>query len=104
MVALEDLMVGMKVRIVQEWVPGCVQNSKGMMDKWLGRIMTVRKLCKGSVKMEEDKTEGLSEDGWCWFPNAIDYIIEDEDDDVFASNSEFSSLISNYYREVYVHG
>lgn len=32
MVNAEDLYPGCKVRIVDEWVPGCHQNSDGLMD------------------------------------------------------------------------
>ena len=63
--------VGDKVRIVSEWGKGFRQNSKGEMDKWLGKTMTIRKVTPhGYYLMEEDKTErdGM---GWCWFDACI---------------------------------
>lgn len=63
--------VGDKVRIVSEWGKGCRQNSKGEMDKWLGKTMTIRKVTPHDYYlMEEDKTErdGI---GWCWFDACI---------------------------------
>lgn len=60
--------VGDKVRIVSKWGKGCRQNSKGEMDKWLGKVMTIRRIDntfgKFVYKMEEDKNDGFS--GWAW--------------------------------------
>lgn len=62
--------VGDKVRIVSKWGPGCRQNPEGWMDKWLGKVMTVRAVRFGTYRMEEDKGEHGG-DGWAWFPEAI---------------------------------
>ena len=64
--------VGDKVRIVSKWGKGCRQNYLGKMDKWLGKVMTIRSvdypdLCYG---MEEDKDEHDGE-GWYWFKKSI---------------------------------
>lgn len=65
--------VGDKVRIVSKWGKGCRQNSLGKMDKWLGKVMTIRSVdCVDlSYKMDEDKDEhgGC---GWYWFENSIE--------------------------------
>ena len=66
--------VGDKVRIVSEWGDGCYQNPDGYMDKWLGKIMTIRYVTKNcgklAYKMKEDREEnrGL---GWCWNEKCI---------------------------------
>ena len=66
--------IGDKVRIVSEWGDGCYQNPDGYMDKWLGKIMTIRDVTKNcgklAYKMEEDREEnrGL---GWCWNEKCI---------------------------------
>ena len=66
--------VGDKVRIVSEWGDGCYQNQDGYMDKWLGKIMTIRDVTKNcgklAYKMKEDREEnrGL---GWCWNEKCI---------------------------------
>ncbi len=63
--------VGDKVRIVSEWGDGCGQNSRGEMDKWLGKNMTIRAIYYGcSYKMKEDVTEWRG-DGWLWNENCI---------------------------------
>lgn len=65
--------IGDKVRIVSErtaehWSPS--------MDKWLGRVMTIRSdgvYCTGkhfAYKMEEDKCEGRNR-GWYWWDDMI---------------------------------
>ena len=60
--------VGDKVRIVSEWNEKTMEDAFGSMDKWLGKVMTIRKidnmLGKFVYKMEEDKNEGDS--GWAW--------------------------------------
>ena len=68
--------VGDKVRIVSRWVPGCHQNSAGLMDHWLGKVMTVRSVEKSSFSgdykytMKEDQNERAGF-GWVWHSAAI---------------------------------
>ena len=62
--------VGDKVRIVSQWVPGCRQNPEGRMDKWLGKVMTIREVTnRGYYHMAEDRHERLG--GWSWWPESI---------------------------------
>lgn len=61
--------VGDKVRIVSKWVHGCNENPEGRMDKWLGKVMTIRAVDCDCYLMEEDKHERLY--GWHWFEPAI---------------------------------
>ena len=63
--------VGDKVRIVNKWGKGCCQNSSGKMDKWLGKIMTVRYVGKGWYQMVEDRKEDIG-GGWFWTENCIE--------------------------------
>lgn len=63
--------VGDKVRIVRKWGEGCHQNSKGMMDKWLGKVMTIRVAYEDcTYGMQEDKGEngGIA---WLWNEECI---------------------------------
>ena len=46
--------VGDKVRIVSKWGEGCCQNRSGKMDKWLGKVMTVRYVSERWYQMAED--------------------------------------------------
>lgn len=69
---------GDRVRIVEKWGPGCHQAPDGSMDKWLGKVMTVRGVHKTDgpamwYKMIEDKREynGNDTPGWNWCPAAI---------------------------------
>lgn len=58
--------IGDRVRIVSEWGPSAGVNKEGLMDKWLGKVMTVRAYESGSLyRMEEDKTENDGA-GWFW--------------------------------------
>ena len=59
--------VGDKVKIVDEWCEGCVQNPFGKMDKYLGTIMTIKEVNPtGSYNMEDDNGR------WYWYLNAIE--------------------------------
>ena len=67
--------VGDKVRIVSEWGDGCWQNTIGRMDKWLGKVMTIRGCYTSSLRgpiylMEEDYGEHEG-NGWYWREPAI---------------------------------
>lgn len=72
------LKPGDKVRIAKEKTGFC-WNCEGLMDKWMGEVMTVREVLNGWVKMEEDKEEHL--EGWYWYPEMIDCKVEDEPSD-----------------------
>lgn len=64
----ENLKVGDKVRIVS--VKECRNwNDNGLMDKWLGKIMTVRMHNGYTIKMVEDQKEWS--DGWNWYAKMI---------------------------------
>ena len=62
--------VGDRVRIVSKWGDGCNQNLKGKMDKWLGKVMTVRDVGITLYRMVED-TEDNEWGGWVWTENCI---------------------------------
>ena len=62
--------VGDKVRIVKKkngacWAP------YNEMDKWLGKIMTIRYACNSRYKMEEDISE-YDGNGWTWYEDMIE--------------------------------
>lgn len=72
----KKLKPGDKVRIVKKRVAG--MNMDGEMDKWLGTVMTVRKMLVGGVQMEEDKGE-RKDRGWFWNRQMIEYKVRRED-------------------------
>lgn len=72
----KKLKPGDKVRIVKKRVAG--MNIAGEMDKWLGTVMTVRKVLVGDVQMEEDKGE-RKDRGWFWNRQMIEYKVRRED-------------------------
>lgn len=53
--------VGDKVRIVSEWHNGCCQDDSGEIDKWLGKVMTVRYVGKLLYRMVEDAKDNDGE-------------------------------------------
>ena len=86
MVELKDLYPGCKVRIVDQWGPGCDQSDDGLMDRWLGQTMTVDYIGtnlsgRPCAFMCEDVGDGpsLQGDRWYWFPEAIAEIITGND-------------------------
>ena len=72
----EKLKVGDKVKIVDKKTDAG-WNTRGKMDKWLGKTMTIRDvaLC-GIVKMREDARENDG-CGWYWSSSMIDCKIDD---------------------------
>lgn len=65
----KKLKPGDKVKIVSERVVG--MNVMGYMDKWLGKVMTVKeRSVGGDIHMIEDQNEYL--DGWYWDENMIE--------------------------------
>lgn len=70
--------VGDRVKIVDKWGPGCRQSLGGHMDKWLGKVMTIRAIEHISgfciYRMVEDFEENIYDEsrGWAWFPTAIE--------------------------------
>lgn len=75
----DSYKVGDKVKIVDKWVSG-IQNWQGKMDKWLGKVMTVRVTDAAEQKniylMEEDADDPYL--GWYWSADDIEgKVIED---------------------------
>lgn len=65
--------VGDKVLIVDEFTRECRANSEGTMDKWLGKVMTIRAVDRTeplTYLMEEDNGAYLGS-GWYWHPPTI---------------------------------
>lgn len=63
--------VGDKVRIASAWGDGCHQNPEGAMDKYLGKVMTIKTVqpCNLTYRMYEDQQERVG--GWVWNDNCI---------------------------------
>lgn len=62
--------VGDKVLIVDEFTPDCNRDPKRKMEKWLGKVMTIRNCQHHNMyKMVEDNKEHF--DGWIWNTHCI---------------------------------
>lgn len=66
--------VGDKVRIKTEESTLKVWNT--LMNKWLGKVMTIRKATKSFYRMFEDNGEFLG-DGWVWYPEMIESLVDE---------------------------
>ena len=80
MVKLEDLNPGMRVKIVANHSKSGRWNFSGKMDKYCGTIMTVRRLDSDCARMYEDQGVDGRDGGWCWYPEMIDYVINEDED------------------------
>ena len=70
MLTINDVKVGDKVRIISE--RGGCWNPDGLMDKWMGKVMTIAKIDDlGCITMEEDER-------WLWCIEDIAEIVKDE--------------------------
>lgn len=57
--------IGDKVKIVDKWNDKTMENTFGCMDKYLGTVMTIRRICPdGDYQMIEDEREYAG--GWYW--------------------------------------
>lgn len=96
--------VGDRVKIVNERA-GAGWNNQGLMDKYLGTIMTIRAItCRRpsptafTLGMFEDREDWY--DGWSWSHNMIEGVVIDEIEDIledpatWASGSELEALLT----------
>ena len=75
----DQLLPGDLVQIVNEWVPGSGQNNEGLMDKWLGEIMTVKYRDRNDLRMEEDdhdRDRFHRSGGWFWSRIMIERVVD----------------------------
>lgn len=91
---ISNIVSGDLVKIVDYWHGNCGEASNGEMDHWLGQIMTVRCNEGDALRMEEDISESYN--GWYWFPDAIECVVQDEEDNdqVVVSDEEFFSILN----------
>ena len=78
--------VGDKVRIKDD-ISACIYiNKQGLMDKWQGKVMTIRGYEGGCYKMKEDIYEYRDNNtpGWSWHDDMIEGLAE-EPQDVYRS-------------------
>lgn len=86
MVDFKEVAKGTKLKIIDSWVPGCNQNSDGLMDVWLGKEVTVEGYWSFyAVRLKEDKGR------WAWNERCFEYIVEDSDFEV--CEVDFSMLL-----------
>lgn len=80
--------VGDRVRIISKWGIGCHQNEDGEMDKWLGKVMTIREVDEEEeyYRMEED-VEELYGNGWHWYEPSIAELVEKKEPKEFEKNN-----------------
>lgn len=78
--------VGDKVRIKDDISACKYTNKQGLMDKWQGKVMTIRGYEDGFYKMKEDIYEYRDNDipGWSWQDDMIEGLAE-EPQDVYRS-------------------
>lgn len=72
--------VGDRVKIVDRWDDNTYENADGLMDKWLGKIMTIRRVARDYRMVEDiDENDG---GGWFWNKHCIEgkVVSEGEDD------------------------
>ncbi len=94
MIDISIIHPGDKVRIVDAWNKGCHQNPDGLMDRYLGQVVTVNKVLIDRVRILED------EGRWSWFAPALlpsdyhdpldDLMLESEED--FAASLQLLGL------------
>lgn len=88
--------VGDKVRIVSKKM-GCGWNSEGRMDKWLGKVMTIREVFDdGLCKMAEDAHE-FAGSGWYWFPHMIEGLAPEQPEQKVVITTDGKTTLARLY-------
>lgn len=74
-----SLKVGDKIKIVDEWPPNHEAHNVFSMNKWLGKVVTVRETMIADIRdgpvylhIHEDKHDG---GGWYWNRYCIDEVL-----------------------------
>lgn len=67
--------VGDRLRITSDKSKSNKWDLKGEMDKWLGKVMTIKYVGLGYYEMQEDYDE--HEGGWFWFEEMIDGLADE---------------------------
>ena len=62
--------VGDRVVIVDKWSPFTGENQYGLMDHWLGQVMTIKDVQTRCYKMVEDQKEHAGF-GWSWNESCV---------------------------------
>ena len=87
MVNFEEVIIGTKLKIVNSWLPECNQNPDGLMDCYLGRVVTVKKLWSDRKHLFIEEDSGR----WLWNEKCFEYIVEDFDFEAY--EVDFSMLL-----------
>ena len=66
--------IGDRVRITTDKSKSYMWNPD--MEKWCGKVMTIRTVAAGFYQMEEDCREHTG-DGWVWFEGMIDGLADE---------------------------
>ncbi len=80
--------VGDKVRITTDKSKSNYWNDEGMMDRWMGKTMTINSVGSDYYKMKED-------DRWYWFEEMIDGLAEVKDSKPKIKDSKYSICINS---------
>lgn len=83
----KNYKVGDKVKIINEWTDNCGQNFEGKMDKWLGKVMTIKSFDGINYRMEEDSK-------WVFNVYSIEgKVVEELEKEVFNCGETYKSKI-----------
>lgn len=72
-VTLDNIKIGMKLRVKHyDERPG-LWNSSGLMDKYMGRVVTVKEITETElIRILEDQTDRNG--GWVWSCSDFEYV------------------------------
>ena len=89
--------VGDKVRITKDLKKCARRNPEGLMDRWQGKIMTVKSVDCDSYKMEEDMGEYYG--SWFWYEDMISGLAKE-----FITQTEFTVDKTRGFKSIYING
>lgn len=104
MVDISSLKPGDRIRIVDQWEKGCNENTQGLMDKYLGQVVTVHeirnRIFSGEpyVTIEEDNmylyNGGDKNRRWIFNAKTVAEIVDGGDDFDVGDIGDMKTLLS----------
>lgn len=74
-VTLDNIKIGMKLRVKHYDKRPNTWNPDGLMDKYMGKIVTVKSITpKESIRILEDQTDRRNGGGWVWSACNFEYV------------------------------
>lgn len=91
MVEIGKLSPGMRVKVVDQWNENTHENHSGRMDKYLGKVVTIKATSRLAAYIEEDDRGNGRR--WCFNKWCFDHIVYEELPEIEPADDEAVQLL-----------